>query len=74
MADVVTFDPNRKGTRFFEGDCQDFAVYDDGKCFGINPGEQIGFCPNKNYLDITCYEGHEVSREEFAKMYPQAGL
>ncbi|MDR1047682.1 MAG: hypothetical protein LBL64_07890 [Treponema sp.] len=55
------------------GDSQDYAIYDD-KCFGINPGTDIGYCRNKLALDVTCNEGTEISREEFTRMYPQAGL
>jgi hypothetical protein len=69
----IKFDPKNRDTRFFEGDTKDWAIQ-DGKCFGINPGRDIGYAPNKHPGEVTSYEGHEVSREEFARMYPQIGL
>ena len=73
MTDVV-FDPKQKGTRFFCGDSADWAVYSDGKCFGVNPGQNIGYAPNKNCMDVFYQEGTEVSRKQFAEMYPQLRL
>jgi hypothetical protein len=72
MADVV-FDPKNMDTKFYAGDTCDWAIQND-KCFGINPGENIGYAPNKSPGMVTSYEGHEVTREQFAKMYPQIGL
>jgi len=72
MADPI-FDPNNMDTEFYAGDSCDWAIQ-DGKCFGINPGENIGYAPNKHPGEVTSYEGHKVTRKQFAEMYPQIGL
>lgn len=72
MEDPV-FDPTNMDTRYFVGDIRDWAIQ-DGKCFGTDSGGNIGYAPNKVLVDITCKEGHEVTRKQFAEMYPQIGL
>jgi hypothetical protein len=71
--DDPVFDPKNMDTRFFVGDCRDWAIQ-DRKCFGINPGGTIGYVPQKVLVDITCKEGTEVTRKQFAEAYPQIGL
>ncbi|GHV93343.1 hypothetical protein AGMMS50268_38460 [Spirochaetia bacterium] len=71
----VVFDPSRKDARYFVADGKDWVIYDN-LCFGVSVMDpaSIGYAPNKNYMDVLCQEGHEITREEFAKMYPKLGL
>jgi hypothetical protein len=71
MADVV-FNPTNMDTEFYAGDCRDWAIQ-DGRCFGIDPGGNIGYVPQKR-PGVVDYEGTRMTREEFAEMYPQVGL
>jgi len=73
MENDVIFDPTNMDTAFYAGDLHDWAIQDD-KCFGINLGKDIYYANGKHPGEITSYEGYEMSRKEFAEMYPQVGL
>ena len=72
MSEII-FDPKNMETEYYQGDSCDWAIQCE-KCFGVNPGTEISFRPNKQADEIRMYEGTKCSRFNFGIWYPQTGI